>query len=368
MLQNHTPIGLGNVIGSSISNILGGLGVAMLMHSDMTFAACAKFYAGASFIAASVFLVLGSTSSLDFTGGIFFMVFFSVYIAAVGGAIYEGFLTLPDEEDESFIITAGAVTIPSPPALGLLDDRLLQSPMPQVLVSNPDDLECQRHLAPQLKISIYTSTAEVDPGACTPLLRPLEPIMSLPSRAASIVSRAKSMLKISRPPSRYSMGTLSDAETQNISYNIVKLVFGFIALFISGFVLSYTASNLAAQMNVGGTVFGLTIISIFSTLPEKFISIIVGLEGNSSLLVASIGGANVFLLTLCLGILFMSGGEGNIDARLAATLLPFEIWTTWVCSLLLLIIVWCGGRRWMGAMLLLLYAGFNWAELTVFKR
>lgn len=393
--QKHTQIGLGNIIGSSISNILGGLAVAMLMYpGNMCFDTSAKFYSFASFISASVFLIINYTDRMDFTGGLFYLVFFAVYIFAVGLAIYEGYLTMPVAEEEA---EEAEEALPADFA-GLL---------PALLLPDADEIEREperEQEAPhaKLQISLYPSRVEIRPSICTPLLGrspatspPSTPprlgatlwptTMLSPSAMLSPTPRAYPSWHIPTPtasrmgPSRArtfrSFRTLrslansqSGADFKTIGYHVVRIIVGFLAVALSGFVLAYASASLAERFELSGTVFGLTILSIFSTLPEKFISVIAGLEGNSSLLVASIAGSNVFLLTLCLGILLVSGGEGDADAILARTLLPFEVWCTWVCSVVLLLIVWFGGRRWMGVVLLFTYAGFNVLELTVYRR
>ncbi len=71
-------------------------------------------------------------------------------------------------------------------------------------------------------------------------------------------------------------------------------------------------------------------------------------------------------------MLFVSQGGGDGDAGekkgLVDSLLPFEIWTTWLSALLLLLVVWIGGRRWVGVLLLACYAAFWGCEFTVFRR
>lgn len=332
---------------------------------------------------------------MDFTGGLFYLVFFAVYIFAVGLAIYEGYLTMPvaeeGEEEEVLPIDVAAL-------------------LPELLLPDGDEFEREpdrEQEAPRahLQISLYPSTVEIRPSICTPLLgnspatsppstpprigatlRPtgmlspsamlsptsgLYPSWQIPTPTASRMgpSRARTFRSFrSFRTIRSLTNSQNGADFKTVGYHVIRIIVGFLAVALSGFVLSYASASLAEGFQISGTVFGLTILSIFSTLPEKFISVIAGLEGNSSLLVASIAGSNIFLLTLCLGILLVSGGEGDADAILASTLLPFEVWCTWGCSVILLMIVWVGGKRWMGAVLLAMYAAFNVLELTVYRR
>lgn len=382
--QHASPIGLGNIIGSAISNILGGLAIAMLVYpGTMTFDSCAKFYSSASFVASSVFLLIHYTDGMDFTGGLFYVVFFFVYVFAVGLAIYEGYLTMPVIEEDSSIVFEEA-------------NSFVSSPVD--IVINVEPPEPPRPEYPEFKISMLPSV-EVRPSVSSPLLGTY-PIPTPPDESGahlispSEVSSQFGTFAIPIPtPDPHPLPSLSRRQTmgpirthtfkslrtvrssyshdtgfQTICFHITKMVIGFLAVSLSGFVLSYASASLANNLHISQFVFGLTILSIFSTIPEKCISVIAGLEGDSSLLVASIAGSNVFLLTLCIGILLVTGGEGDADKVLVSNLLPFEVWVTWGSSILLMIIVWVGGRRWMGGVLLMLYIAFHALELTVYRR
>jgi Ca2+/Na+ antiporter len=112
-------------------------------------------------------------------------------------------------------------------------------------------------------------------------------------------------------------------------------------------------------------VVGITILSFATTLPEKFLSVISGIRGHAGVVVASTAGSNIFLLTLCLGIIFIVGSG---DQKLETGVLSFEIWTTWASSAILVVIVFVGGMRWMGAVLLTAYVAFIVLEFTVYRR
>lgn len=89
----------------------------------------------------------------------------------------------------------------------------------------------------------------------------------------------------------------------------------------------------------------------------------------------------MFLLTLCIGIIFVSGSQGDADTDadsgsqptpgtglLTDNLVAFEVWTVWACSVLLMLVTWIGVKRWLGALLFGLYISFVVVELTFFKR
>lgn len=152
---------------------------------------------------------------------------------------------------------------------------------------------------------------------------------------------------------------------RSLLFHVWMLILGFIALSLSLYVLSHTASSLALFMNLSNTVVGITILSFVTTLPEKFLSVLSGVRGHGGIVVAATAGSNIFLLTLCLGIIFVVG-SGN--KKLEAGFVNFEIWTAWASSAVLMVIVFADGRRWMGAMLLAAYVAFIVLEFTVYRR
>ena len=320
ILQNRSSIGLGNVVGSSISNILGAFALGLLLFPEhvVVFDRSSKIYAGALFLVTTVFTLLAYGGRLDFTGGIFFLVLFAIYLFSMGSAVYEGFLTAPqDDEDEE----------------------------------TPDDAE-----RPRLDISIYSATLQVPPSEASPLISPISPISPRPlnQRRSTLINDIR---ENTREPSQY-----------RLVYHLAMFVVGLMALSLSGYVLSHSATTLAVDFHLNGTLVGMTILAFATTLPEKLHSTLEGVKGHSGMLVATTAGSNIFLLTLCLGVLFISQGEGEYSRELGDELLDFEVWTAWTCSLVLAIIVFMGGRRWMGPLLLGCYVAFIGLEFYIFKR
>lgn len=149
-----------------------------------------------------------------------------------------------------------------------------------------------------------------------------------------------------------------------LPFHIYHIILGFFALCISGYILSQSASSLADELHLSGTVVGLTILSFATTLPEKFVAVLSGSLGYSGILVANTVGSNIFLLTLCLGIILLST-DGVYDDDNANT---FELASMWVSSVLIFLIVFFGSRRWVGAILLLMYLTFLVLEFTLYRR
>ena len=81
-------------------------------------------------------------------------------------------------------------------------------------------------------------------------------------------------------------------------------------------------------------------------------------------MVANTVGSNVFLLTLCAGVLLCTGDLGALKGEVRA----FDMLSLWVSTGLLFGIVLLGGRTWMGWALLGLYVVFIVLEFVVYGR
>ena len=150
---------------------------------------------------------------------------------------------------------------------------------------------------------------------------------------------------------------------RSLIFHMLQVILGFLALCISGYILSVSASALADALHLSGTVVGLTILSFATTLPEKFVAVFSGSRGHSGILVANTVGSNIFLLTLCLGVVLVST-DGVFDGDIN----KFELLSMWVSSVVLFFIVFFRSRRWAGVLLLLMYAVFLVLEFTLYRR
>lgn len=151
---------------------------------------------------------------------------------------------------------------------------------------------------------------------------------------------------------------------RGLLYRVIQLIFGFVALSISGYVLSHSAASIADEFNLSGTVLGVTVLSFATTLPEKFVAVISGARGHGGIVVASTAGSNIFLLTLCLGITLVAGDQKTLEG----SIIPFELLVTWASSVLFCLVVFLGSRRWIGGVMLVLYVAFIVLEFTVYRR
>ena len=289
-------------MGSAISNVLGAFSLGLLCRpGQIDFDSSAKIYSGFQFFVTTLFVVLAYFQQLNqVTGGVFVAVF-AIYIISIGYAIYTG------------------VTAP-----------------PQLSDSGSDDESA----------NFYEE-------------RPLAQ-GDLPS-----ASEASPLLGNTNTPQGTIATTVDNKRLpQSLYHHILQLVFGLLALSLSGYILAHSAGAIADCLYISGTVFGLTVIAFATTLPEKLITMLSGFRGQGGIIVATTAGSNIFLLTLCVGVVAMAGSSRDGSD----TFVLFDLLMVWLSSLALLAVVFLGPHRIAGLVLLTVYVVFLVMEFTVYRR
>ncbi|KAJ5823616.1 hypothetical protein N7447_005956 [Penicillium robsamsonii] len=293
--QGRTPLALGNVMGSTISNILGAFSLGLLCHpGGSPFDSSAKVYSAILFFVTTLFVVLAYFQQLNRVTGGLLIALFALYIISIGYAIYRGISEPPQLSDSES------------------DDES----------TNVCDEQTPQH-------SVRPSISEA-----SPLL--------------GDTNTSREMTKLPRP----------------LYYHVLQLIFGLLALSLSGYILAHSSGTIADSFHLSGTVFGLTVISFATTLPEKLIAMLSGFRGQGGIIVATTAGSNIFLLTLCVGIVAVAGRL--LDQ--SDTFVLFDLVTVWVSSLCLLVVVFLGPHRIAGLVLLAAYVAFLVMEFTVYRR
>jgi Ca2+/Na+ antiporter len=148
-------------------------------------------------------------------------------------------------------------------------------------------------------------------------------------------------------------------------YHLLHLLFGFLSLLISAYVLTHAATTLVDQLGLSDEVFGLVVLSIATTLPEKIVASLSGLRGQTGIMVANTVGSNIFLLTLCLGIVWVSPRDSDIHKAIGVA----ELATLVASSAAMCIIVFTRGHaaKGLGLGFLIAYFAFLSLEITVMR-
>ena len=149
----------------------------------------------------------------------------------------------------------------------------------------------------------------------------------------------------------------------SLMYHVGLLTVGILAVILSAYVLSHAATTLVSQFGISDVLVGVVILSIATTIPEKFIAVVSGFRGQMGIMVANTVGSNIFLLSLCMGILWVSTGgvydEGSVK--------PAEIGVMLGSAVAMTLTVWFGAKfaRPIGAAMLAAYIAFLVLEFTV---
>lgn len=305
--QHRSPMALGNVMGSTVSNILGAFSLGLICQpSALPFDGSAKMYALLQFIVTTLFVILAYFHLLNkVTGGILIAIF-AIYIISIGLAIYRGVAEAPALSDS---------------------DSDSDSECDEEPASDDEPTRDPRARLPDLETS--------------PLLRDTN---------ASQQSAITPSNKKRRPLPLYR--------------HVIQLIVGLLALSLAGYLLARSAGVIADILDLSGTVFGLTIIAFATTLPEKFISVMSGSRGQGGIVVATTAGSNIFLLTLCVGVVAVAGVPLNQPDQAVW----FDLLMVWLSSLAFLAVLFLRPSRLAGIALLVGYVAFLVLEFTVFRR
>ncbi|KAG9667020.1 hypothetical protein KCU99_g9430, partial [Aureobasidium melanogenum] len=157
----------------------------------------------------------------------------------------------------------------------------------------------------------------------------------------------------------------SSRHKHSIAYHVAFLVLGFLAVLLSSFVLSNASSSIAEESGLSEVLFGVVFLSIATTLPEKFIAVMSGSRNRTGILVANTVGSNIFLLTLCMGVLWVST-TGSFDR---GTVNIVELFVLLGSSLFMTVVVWFGAwwSRVAGLIMLVGYLAFLVLEFTTIR-
>ncbi len=268
----------------------------------MEFDKSAKIYSALLLFITTLFVVLAFFNQLNKVTGSLLIAAFAIYILSIGYAIYKGIAEAPQLSDS--------------------DSDSDSDCEADLLIAHGDFADAQNS---------QTSVSEHSP---------------------LLANTATEQGSNNAKPSR------------SLFYHLCQLLFGLLALSLSGYIIAHSAGALTESLQLSGTVFGLTVISFATTLPEKFISVLSGSRGQGGIVVATTAGSNIFLLTICIGVVAVTG----IPVNHADNFVVFELATVWVSALCVVAIVFLGSNRIAGLVLLAAYIAFIVLEFTVYKR
>ncbi|KAK3371461.1 Sodium/calcium exchanger protein-domain-containing protein [Lasiosphaeria ovina] len=336
--QKNSNLALGNLVGSSIANILASFSLGLVFMKKAEFDRSSKIYSTVLLALTSMFLVLLAVarSSLKWLSGSLLIAAFVVYVASVATLIYRGTLAAPEDDSDS----------DSDSDLDSDSDSDSDSEFDShASDSDEDKVGGGKHAETKDKVRV-----DEEQGGRR--------------RWSNASGRQLRLTNLSKKASRPSSGKVmvvkpGKARPKPMRHHLLRLAMGLAALLVSSYIIAHSASTIGNELALSGTVVGTTILSLATTLPEKFVAIMGGVRHQPGIMVANTVGSNIFLVTLCGGVLFIWGDAGQL--KLGFTL--FEVFVMWVSAAIIFSIVMVGGRRWMGFVMLSLYVGFLIVEL-----
>ncbi|KAK3491039.1 Sodium/calcium exchanger protein-domain-containing protein [Neurospora hispaniola] len=323
--QKNSNMALGNLIGSSVANILASFSLGLLFMKKAEFDRSSKIYSTALLGLTTVFLLLLLAlkgSSFQWFGGILLIVAFVVYVVSVASLIYRGTLTAPEDSDSDSDSSD--------------DDGDNDSDSD----SDDDDRTINANDSDRGRPSDEEQGWSSDKGHQLNLLKPA------PNKMVKAKKKSKTVKVINKRP-------------KAMRHHVFQLALGLAALLVSSYIIAHSASTIGHELALSGTVVGTTILSLATTLPEKFVAILGGARHQPGIMVANTVGSNIFLVTLCGGVLFIWGDASQL--QLGFTL--FEATVMWLSAVVIFGIVMMGGRRWMGVVMLIGYVAFLVVEI-----
>ncbi|KAK4158999.1 hypothetical protein QBC43DRAFT_273442 [Cladorrhinum sp. PSN259] len=342
LARGRSSLAIGNIIGAAVSNILGAFSLGLLFYEkgkEIQFDKSARIY--------SLILLVLTTFVVPITYfpariiwlvcGSILIAIFVIYLLVVGVAIARGLLTAPEDSDSD------SDSDSSSDGGGDLDARSMAEMPNPVLNDAHNNTPCGLDHAP--------AASNLEPVVAGDEDKNIECASAGLSRAMTAARPEQARPRRSR---------------HGLSYHCGFLLLGLLAICLAGYVLSQAATNITDQFGISDVLFGVIILAIATTLPEKFMAVMSGHRGHPGILVANCAGSNVFLLTLCVGII-MVDTKGTLDG--GNVTIP-ELVVLWVSTLGLTLTVWFGAKfsRWIGAIMLAGYIAFIVLEFVVIHR
>lgn len=349
--RQRSSLAIGNIVGSSISNILGAFSLGLIFHKDQSqivFDRSSKVYALLLLLLTIPIAALSEFGHHDMwrtVGGIAIGLFV-VYVASIAWSITKGRITAPE---------------------------LSESDSDSENESSIDEGEDHSSHNANNSIEEITATSTEDTSVTTDTTRSVDVLgtsadglIQFSNPAVVDADQSDSAATLNLEASQAPSSTAHGNYKHSLTYHVGLLVLGFLAIVLSGYVLSHAASNLVDEIGISDVLFGVVILSIATTLPEKFVAVISGYRGHAGILVANTVGSNIFLLSLCMGILWVSTNgsfdKGSVNAPELGVMLG--------STLMLTFTVWYGARwsQWLGVIMLLAYIVFLVLEFTIIRK
>ena len=137
---------------------------------------------------------------------------------------------------------------------------------------------------------------------------------------------------------------------------IALMLGGFVGLVVGGELIVKSAVDIAMRCGVSEAIIGLTIVALGTSLPELATSVIAATKHNSDIALGNVIGSNIF------NVFFVLGTSAVVHPLPAYDGIELDAWMVAIGSILVWLFVKTNHereiKRWGGAILLLVYAGY----------
>lgn len=156
-----------------------------------------------------------------------------------------------------------------------------------------------------------------------------------------------------------------DRSSHSLLYHALYLLLGFLSICLASYILSHAASTITTQLGISDVLFGVVILAFATTLPEKFVAVFSGYRGHMGILVANTVGSNIFLLSLCTGVILVDT-NGDFDS---GSVNMSELAVMWGATVVFACTIWFGAgwTKPIGVLMLVAYFVFLALEFTTIR-
>ena len=318
LARGHASLSIGYIVGTAVVNIIGSFSLGLLFHAKgkpIQFDRSSRVYSLILLLLATfvVPIIHFRRKVIWLSCGAILIVLFAVYIGLGGWAISKGILTSPEHSE----------------------------------IDSSNEVEGTGNSKNNTE---RTQSVSEDTGI---------PLDTTESSSSTVAPQGISPPERGPPASRFTQ------HPRALHYHIFYFIFGFLAIGLSGYVLSHAAITITAELKISEVSFGVVILAIATTLPKKLISMLSGRRRHFGIIVANTAGNDVFLLTLCAGIVMLQ--SSNKIKESSPNVMVTDLGLLWGSTVALALTVWFGGRfpKWIGAVMVLGYITFVILEFII---
>jgi len=150
--------------------------------------------------------------------------------------------------------------------------------------------------------------------------------------------------------------TAEEVKPMKVWKAVLLIIVGLVGLVVGGEMIVKSAVKIATDLGVSEAIIGLTIVALGTSLPELATSVVAAFKKNCDIALGNVIGSNIFNVFLILGT------SAVIRPLPAYNGIEIDAWVAAVGSMLIWLFVKTNKerevKRWGGAILLLVYAGY----------